>query len=100
MEERRLGPVVGLGTWNTFDTDATLAREVVASALDAGAKVFDTSPMYRGAERSLAAALGDRRGEAALATKIWARSVDEGKQQFTHQLDWDGGDAGVEENHH
>jgi hypothetical protein len=30
MEERRLGPVVGLGTWNTFDRDAELAREVSA----------------------------------------------------------------------
>ena len=34
MEERRLGPVVGLGTWNTFDADASLAREVVGSALE------------------------------------------------------------------
>ena len=29
MEERRLGPVVGLGTWNTFDGDASLVRDVV-----------------------------------------------------------------------
>jgi hypothetical protein len=29
MEERRLGPVVGLGTWSTFDRDAELAAEVV-----------------------------------------------------------------------
>ena len=27
MEERRLGPVVGLGTWNTFDRDERAARE-------------------------------------------------------------------------
>ena len=26
MEERGLGPVVGLGTWNTFESDAELAR--------------------------------------------------------------------------
>lgn len=30
MEERRLGPVVGLGTWATFDADADLAEQVVA----------------------------------------------------------------------
>ena len=29
MEERRLGPVVGLGTWNTFAAGAELAGEVV-----------------------------------------------------------------------
>ena len=36
MEERRLGSVVGLGTWNTFDVDAVLARDVVGAALEAG----------------------------------------------------------------
>jgi diketogulonate reductase-like aldo/keto reductase len=99
VEERKLGPVVGLGTWNTFDTDASLAREVVAAALDAGTSVFDTSPMYRGAERSLGEALGERRGEAAIATKIWARSVDEGKEQFARQLEWYGGHVEVEQIH-
>ena len=29
MEERRLGPVIGLGTWRTFGGDASLARDVV-----------------------------------------------------------------------
>jgi diketogulonate reductase-like aldo/keto reductase len=56
VEERRLGPVVGLGTWNTFDADDALARRVVHAALDAGVRVVDSSPMYRGAERSLGAA--------------------------------------------
>jgi hypothetical protein len=40
MEERRLGPVVGLGTWNTFGTDASLAQAVVDAALDSGCRVF------------------------------------------------------------
>jgi len=90
MEERRLGPVVGLGTWNTFDGDAALAREVVGAALDAGVRVFDSSPMYRGAEASLAAALDGRRDRAAVATKIWAGSLDEGREQFRRQLEWYG----------
>ena len=46
MEERRLGPVVGLGTWNTFRDDAALAGAVVAAAFAAGVRCFDTSPMY------------------------------------------------------
>ena len=53
MEERRLGPVVGLGTWQTFDHDAALAREVLAAAFDAGCRIVDSSPMYGGAERAL-----------------------------------------------
>ena len=72
MEEHRLGPVVGLGTWNTFAGDRELARVVVDAALDAGCRLFDSSPMYRGAEESLGFALSDRRAEATVATKIWA----------------------------
>ena len=86
MEERRLGPVVGLGTSNTFDADRELARVVVGAALDSGCRLFDSSPMYGGAEESLGAALEDRRGEATVATKIWAGSVDEGRAQFQDQL--------------
>lgn len=90
MEERRLGPVVGLGTWKTFDHDAALAREVVAAAVEAGCRVVDTSPMYGGAEASLAAGLDGRRDEVDVATKIWADSVEEGRAQFAAQLAWYG----------
>ena len=90
MEERRLGPVVGLGTWNTFGPDRRLAHEVVEAALDAGCRVFDSSPMYGAAEESLGAALEGRRDEATVATKIWAGGVDEGKRQFADQLRWFG----------
>jgi aryl-alcohol dehydrogenase-like predicted oxidoreductase len=90
MEERRLGPVVGLGTWNTFEANAALASRVVVAALRAGVRLFDTSPMYRGAERSLAAALGPRRAEAVVATKIWSPSVDEGREQYARQREWFG----------
>jgi aryl-alcohol dehydrogenase-like predicted oxidoreductase len=46
MEERRLGPVVGLGTWNTFETDEALAREVVDGAFRAGTRLYDTCVLY------------------------------------------------------
>lgn len=87
MEERRLGPVVGLGTWNTFGGDDELARDVVQAAWSAGTRVFDSSPMYGRAERSLAAALEGRREEAVVATKIWAPTVEQGRHQFAEQLD-------------
>jgi diketogulonate reductase-like aldo/keto reductase len=90
MEERRLGPVVGLGTWNTFGGDVGRAHEVVGAALDAGCRLFDSSPMYGRAEPSLAAALRDRRDDATVATKIWAASVEEGRDQYRRQLGWFG----------
>ena len=90
MEERRLGPVIGLGTWNTFGGDTSTAEEVVAAALDAGYRVFDSSPMYGGAEASLGKALEQRRNDAVVATKIWTSSIDEGSEQFRRQLSWFG----------
>jgi diketogulonate reductase-like aldo/keto reductase len=90
MEERRLGPVVGLGTWNTFGSDAETAEAVVDAALNAGCRLLDSSPMYGGAEASLAHALRTRRRRAAIATKIWARSVAEGRRQFAEQRSWFG----------
>ena len=87
---RRLGPVVGLGTWSTFDNDAELASRVVDAAFSAGTRLIDSSPMYGGAERALGAALEGRRDEAIVATKIWARSVDEGRAQLANQLEWYG----------
>jgi len=90
MEERRLGPVVGLGTWNTFGDDAELAGEVLGAAVGAGVRLVDSSPMYGGAERALGAALDGRRDDVAVATKIWAQSVGEGREQLRRQLGWFG----------
>ena len=90
MEERRLGPVVGLGTWNTFKGDEPLAREVVGAALDAGSRCFDSSPMYGAAERSLGRALDGRRDEAVVLTKIWSPSAEEARRQYADQLAWFG----------
>jgi len=90
MDERRLGPVIGLGTWNTFGSDARLARAVVDAALDAGCRAFDSSPMYGGTEASLGAALAGRRDWATVATKVWTGSVDEGREQYRRQCEWFG----------
>jgi diketogulonate reductase-like aldo/keto reductase len=90
MEERRLGPVVGLGTWRTFGGDRELARAVVEAALAAGARCIDSSPMYGAAESSLAAALDGRRDDATVLTKIWTSSPDEAREQLQDQLTWFG----------
>jgi aryl-alcohol dehydrogenase-like predicted oxidoreductase len=90
MEERRLGPVIGLGTSNTFKGDRALAREVVSASVETGCRLVDTSPMYGEAEASLASAIEGRRDEVTIATKIWARTLDEGREQYRRQLAWFG----------
>ena len=89
MEKRRLGPVVGLGTWNTFRDDARLARAVADAAFEAGVRCFDTSPMYH-SERALGTALEEHRDDATVLTKIWTASADEARQQLANQLGWFG----------
>ena len=86
MDQRRLGPVIGLGTYRTFLDDEDLAASVVGAALGAGTTVFDSSPMYGAAEASLGSALRERRADGVIATKIWAGSVDEGRAQYAAQL--------------
>ena len=90
MEERKLGPVVGLGTWNTFAGSRGRARAVVSAAVEAGSRLIDTSPMYGLAEESLAAALAGRREEAQVATKIWTASPVQARQQLERQVGWFG----------
>jgi diketogulonate reductase-like aldo/keto reductase len=96
MERRPLGdggpqlPVVGMGTWQTLGSNPR-AREVVYAALDAGARVLDSSPMYGDAERVLGESLGARREEAFVATKIWTGSAAEGEAQAERALGFFGG---------
>jgi len=99
VEERRLGPVVGLGTWKTFKGDLDMAEAVVDAALASGVRLFDTSPMYGDAERTLAAALGPRRSEAIVATKIWTPDPAEARRQYADQLEWFGGRIELEQVH-
>ena len=81
MEARALGPVIGLGTSQTFGADVALAGRVVDATDEVGYRLYDTSPMY-GSEEALGLALEPRRRESVLATKIWTRSVQEGRAQL------------------
>lgn len=93
MEPRRLAPgldvpLVGLGTWSVLDVgpdEQAGADRVVEVMLDRDCGLFDSSPMYGRSEGVLAAALGERRPAAIVATKIWASSVEEGREQYERQ---------------
>jgi aryl-alcohol dehydrogenase-like predicted oxidoreductase len=108
MEHRRFGrtdlqvPVIGLGTWQTFDVDPTEedgAREVVEAVWMGGTRFFDSSPMYGRAEGVLGRALGVHRREAFVATKIWTSSAAEARRQFDDQLEFFGGRVELEQVH-
>ncbi len=108
MEVRRFGrtdwqvPVVGLGTWQTFDVgpgEEAAARDVVAAVWEDGTHFFDSSPMYGRSEAVLGRALADRRPDALVATKVWTDSVAEGKRQFEDQLRFFAGRVDLEQVH-
>lgn len=82
-------PVVGVGTWRTFDVgskpeDRAPVADVLRVLFEAGGSVIDTSPMYGAAEAvvgSLLAAAGSR-SKAFLATKVWTSGRDSGITQM------------------
>ncbi len=101
MEHRTLGntglqvPVIGMGTWQTFDVKGEAAsknaRAIVDTALETGANFFDSSPMYGEAERVLGETLQDRRAQALVATKVWTPSGSEGRAQVRRAFHYFGG---------
>jgi aryl-alcohol dehydrogenase-like predicted oxidoreductase len=101
MEHRTLGksnlqvPVVGMGTWQTFNVRGSdqerTRRAVVDAALESGANLFDSSPMYGEAERVLGLALEGRRDQAIVATKIWTPNTNAGRAQAEEALRYFGG---------
>lgn len=80
-------PIIGMGTSKTLDTDdLALAGDVVSTALDAGTTLFDSSPMYGRAERTLGAALDGRRASAIVATKVWTDDDAVAERQIADSL--------------
>ena len=82
-------PVIGLGTWQTFDTGRTEAeraplRQVLREFARLGGSVVDSSPMYGRSETvvgDLAAELG-LHTQLFLATKVWTSGRDAGIRQM------------------
>jgi aryl-alcohol dehydrogenase-like predicted oxidoreductase len=86
-------PVVGFGTWQTFDigTDAQefeRRKEVLAVLFGAGGKLIDSSPMYGSAEAVVGRLLREMQAhdKAFLATKVWTRGQASGVNQMQASL--------------
>lgn len=82
-------PVIGLGTWQTFDIGDDAAELAQRSAVlevlfEAGGRVIDSSPMYGRAEAvtgQLIDAMGAR-DKAFIATKVWTNGQQAGIAQM------------------
>ncbi len=78
-------PVVGLGTWRTFDVEFTSdtrrqLEDVLSLFVKFSGRVIDSSPMYGRAEQvigDLTATLGIR-DKLFVATKVWTRGKESG----------------------
>jgi aryl-alcohol dehydrogenase-like predicted oxidoreductase len=82
-------PVVGLGTWQTFDVGPERAaldqrKEVLRVLFEAGGRVIDSSPMYGRAEEVVGMLLSEMQahGQAFLATKVWTSGEAAGVKQM------------------
>ena len=82
-------PVIGVGTWQTFDVgpdapERTELKEVLRLLAQFGGSVVDSSPMYGEAERTvgdLTAELG-LRAKLFFATKVWTSGREAGIRQM------------------
>jgi aryl-alcohol dehydrogenase-like predicted oxidoreductase len=82
-------PVIGLGTWQTFDVGTSQAareplKEVLREFVRAGGSVIDSSPMYGNSETvagDIAHELGLHK-QLFLATKVWTSGREAGVRQM------------------
>ena len=85
-------PVIGLGTWQTFDVgggaERAPLRDILRRFVELGGRVVDSSPMYGRAE----GVVGDLTAELRLrdklfvATKVWTSGRDAGIAQMEESL--------------
>jgi len=87
-------PVIGLGTWQTFDVGADAAaraplKEVLRAFHDGGGRLVDSSPMYGSSE----SVVGDLCAELGIceplfmATKVWTQGREDGVRQMQRSIE-------------
>ncbi|MFB9127275.1 aldo/keto reductase [Paraburkholderia dipogonis] len=86
-------PVVGCGTWRTFDVGTDPAgraqlADVLRILFEAGGSVIDSSPMYGSSEEVAGALLTqlDAHNQAFVATKVWTEGREAGIAQMEESL--------------
>jgi diketogulonate reductase-like aldo/keto reductase len=86
-------PVIGCGTWRTFDVAVDAARrrelaDVLRVLFAAGGSVIDSSPMYGSSEAVAGALLADlhARDQAFIATKVWTEGRAAGIAQMEQSM--------------
>ena len=86
-------PVIGLGTWQTFDvgTDPAARAECASTLgafLDGGGRLIDSSPMYGSSEQVVGDLLAARPAgsHAWIATKVWTSGERAGIDQMNTSL--------------
>jgi aryl-alcohol dehydrogenase-like predicted oxidoreductase len=79
-------PVVGLGTWLTFDVTSPADRaargEVMRAFFEGGGRMVDSSPMYGAAEETIGAARPANATQMFSATKVWTVGALAGRRQI------------------
>jgi diketogulonate reductase-like aldo/keto reductase len=85
-------PVLGLGTWRTFDIEPNeqnieRLHELILAFHSHGGKLIDSSPMYGKAESMIGAILEKYgKGDYFLATKVWTSGKKEGQKQIENSF--------------
>jgi aryl-alcohol dehydrogenase-like predicted oxidoreductase len=86
-------PVVGCGTWRTFDVGEDLKAQsgladVLRVLFDAGGSVIDSSPMYGSSEAVVGSVLTriSGHGRAFVATKVWTEGREAGIAQMEESM--------------
>jgi len=87
-------PVVGCGTWRTFDVGSEPSRraplrDVLQILFDAGGSVIDTAPMYGSAEANVGDLLTEMqaRSKAFVATKVLQNGREAGITQMRRSME-------------
>lgn len=86
-------PIVGCGTWQTFDVgpgkeERAPLHEVLSVLFSAGGSVIDSSPMYGRSEQVVGELLSGAKthDKAFVATKVWTSGRDAGIKQMERSM--------------
>lgn len=86
-------PIVGLGTWQTFDVDNDAnkrneLKNVLRAFVDLGGRVIDSSPMYGSSESVVGALSNDLNitNDLFMASKVWTSGKSNGESQIQRSI--------------